>query len=66
MALFDAKAAVDLVIATPEDIERYGDSPPLVYRRALREGRVVYEKPLSDSRPRRAIRRASAGTRESR
>ena len=45
MALFDANAAVDLVIATPEDIERYGDSPPLVYRRASREGRVVYEKP---------------------
>lgn len=44
MALFGANAAVDLVIAAPEDIERYGDSPSLVYKRALLEGLVVYEQ----------------------
>jgi len=36
-------AAVDIILATPEDIERYGDSPYLVYYPALREGKVVYE-----------------------
>jgi len=35
-------AAVDVVLATPEDIELYGDSPYLVFYPALREGRVVY------------------------
>ena len=42
-ALRGVNAAVDLVVATPEDIERYKDSHPLVYKPALREGRVVYE-----------------------
>ena len=35
-------AAVDVVLARAEDIERYGDSPHLVYYPALREGKVVY------------------------
>jgi predicted nucleotidyltransferase len=35
-------AAVDIVLASAEDIERYGDSPYLVYYPALREGKVVY------------------------
>lgn len=42
-ALRGVNAAVDLVVATPENIERYKDSHPLVYKPALREGRVVYE-----------------------
>jgi uncharacterized protein len=33
---------VDVIVAHPEDIERYGDSPALVYREALSRGRVVY------------------------
>ena len=33
----DGEAAVDVVLATPEDIQRYGDSPCLVYYPALRE-----------------------------
>ena len=45
MALFGANAAVELVIATPGDIERYGDSHCLIYKSALREGVVVYEQP---------------------
>lgn len=36
-------AAVDVVVVTPEDGERYGDSHALVIKAALREGRVVYE-----------------------
>ena len=35
-------AAVDVVLASAEDIERYGNSPYLVYYPALREGKVVY------------------------
>ena len=42
-ALRGVNAAVDLVVATPEDLERYRDSQPLVYKPALREGRVVYD-----------------------
>ena len=45
LALRGVNAAVDLVVATPEDIERYKDSHPLVYKPALREGQVVYDSP---------------------
>ncbi|MBM4048048.1 MAG: nucleotidyltransferase domain-containing protein [Planctomycetes bacterium] len=34
--------AVDVVVATPEDIERYKDCHALVIAPALRDGRVVY------------------------
>jgi hypothetical protein len=33
---------VDIIVVTPEDVERYGRSPALVIEPALREGRVVY------------------------
>ena len=42
-ALRGVKAAVDLVIATPEDIERYKDSHALVYKPALQEGLVLHD-----------------------
>jgi HEPN domain-containing protein/predicted nucleotidyltransferase len=35
--------AVDLVLATPGELERYGRSIGLVYLPALEEGRVIYE-----------------------
>jgi len=35
-------APVDVVVATPEEVERYGDSPYLVIHPALKEGKVVY------------------------
>ena len=35
---------VDVVVVTPEDIERYGEAIGLVLEPALREGRVVYER----------------------
>jgi len=35
-------APVDVVVVTPEEIERYRDSPYLVIYPALREGKVVY------------------------
>lgn len=34
--------AVDVVVVTPEDVERYRESPALVIAPALREGKVVY------------------------
>jgi len=42
MNLFGVGRAVDVVVVTPEDIERYGDSYALVIEAALREGKVVY------------------------
>jgi uncharacterized protein len=34
--------AVDVVVVTPEDVDRYRDALGLVIAPALREGRVVY------------------------
>ena len=34
--------AVDVVVVTPEDVERYRESPALVIAPALKEGKVVY------------------------
>ena len=33
---------VDIIVATPEDMEKHKDTIGLIYRPALREGRVVY------------------------
>lgn len=35
--------AVDIVVVTPEDIERYRDSFAMVIYPALKEGKVVYD-----------------------
>jgi uncharacterized protein len=35
-------APVDVVLVTPEEVARYGDSPYLVIRSALSGGKVVY------------------------
>jgi len=40
--LFGVGQAVDVVVVTPEDIERYGNSFALVIGPALQEGKVVY------------------------
>jgi predicted nucleotidyltransferase len=34
--------AVDVIVVTPQDIERFGNCPALIIEPALREGRVVY------------------------
>ena len=36
------QAPVDVVVVTPDEMERYGDSPYLVIYPALREGKVVH------------------------
>jgi predicted nucleotidyltransferase len=41
-SLYGAEAAVDVVLVTPEEVERYRDAPCLVICPALREGRVIY------------------------
>ncbi len=33
---------VDVVVATTEDLDRYADSPALVYKEALKDGRELY------------------------
>ncbi len=35
-------AAVDAIVVSPEDVERFKDSHALIIKPALREGRVVY------------------------
>lgn len=40
--LFGFVIPVDVVVATPADLEKYKDSPGLIYRQALREGRELY------------------------
>lgn len=42
MGLFGIGQAVDVVVVTPEDVERYGNTSALVIAPALREGKVVY------------------------
>ena len=40
--LFGVGRSVDVIVVTPQDVERYGDSPALVIEPALREGKVIY------------------------
>jgi predicted nucleotidyltransferase len=40
--MLGAGGAVDVIVVTPEDVERYRDSFALVIAPALREGREVY------------------------
>ena len=41
-SLIGVGRAVDVVVVTPKDVDRYRDSPALVIASALREGRVIY------------------------
>ena len=45
--LYGVGVAVDVVVVTPADVERYRDSHALVIKPALREGTVVYESAAS-------------------
>ena len=40
--LHGAEAAVDVVVATPEEIQQYRDDAYLIVASALKEGKVVY------------------------
>lgn len=41
-SLYGVGSAVDLIVVTPEDVERYRNSIGLVIKPAMREGRLVY------------------------
>jgi uncharacterized protein len=41
-ALRDLRLALDVIVATPEEVQRYGECFALVYYPALREGQVLY------------------------
>jgi predicted nucleotidyltransferase len=42
MNLFGVGEAVDIIVVTPEDVEKYRDCQALVVAPALREGKVIY------------------------
>ena len=44
-AMFGVLASVDILVETPDRLERLKNAPGLVFRDALREGQVVYERP---------------------
>jgi predicted nucleotidyltransferase len=35
---------IDVIVATPEHLETFRNSPGMIYGRALREGRILYER----------------------
>lgn len=41
-AVKDVTLPFDVIVATPEDLEKYGNSPGLIYRHILRDGRELY------------------------
>ena len=45
LAMADRRLPLDLLVVTPEDLERDRDRPGTIIRPALREGKVLYERP---------------------
>ncbi|MEW5825460.1 MAG: nucleotidyltransferase domain-containing protein [Candidatus Bipolaricaulota bacterium] len=45
VGLLGVRRAVDAVVVDAEDLRKYGDAHALIIRPALREGRVIYERP---------------------
>ena len=43
MNLHGVGTAVDAIVVSPEDVQRYKDSHALIFKPALKEARVVYE-----------------------
>ncbi|MBI5816049.1 MAG: nucleotidyltransferase domain-containing protein [Nitrospinae bacterium] len=44
LALADRKLPLDLIVVTPEEIEKYKDEVGTIIRPAMRDGKVVYER----------------------
>jgi predicted nucleotidyltransferase len=44
VAVSDLDVSKDIVVATPEELERYRDVVGTIIRPALREGKVLYER----------------------
>jgi uncharacterized protein len=47
MKLIGVGRAIDVIVITPDDVNKHKDNPYLVISPALREGIVVYEKEAS-------------------
>ncbi|MCY3829097.1 MAG: nucleotidyltransferase domain-containing protein [Rhodospirillaceae bacterium] len=41
--LYGVPVAIDVIVATPGDVQRYRNSHSLVFKPALRDGRTVYD-----------------------
>jgi HEPN domain-containing protein/predicted nucleotidyltransferase len=52
-AVDDIQMSKDILVISEERLAELGDRPSLVYREALREGRVVYEAPDVSPRPKK-------------
>lgn len=50
MNLLGVGQAVDLIVVTPEDVERYKDVHCFVMEPALQEGKVIYEREAISAR----------------
>jgi predicted nucleotidyltransferase len=48
-ALRGITTGIDVIVATPSDLSRHGNSPSLVYYPAMREGKVVYDAQAASS-----------------
>ena len=46
-AMYGVGVSIDLVVASPEDVERYKDTHCMVIKPALKDGVVVYDNCLS-------------------
>jgi hypothetical protein len=46
-ALRGLRVPIDVIVATPEQAARYRDAIGLISAPALREGRVLYERPAA-------------------
>jgi predicted nucleotidyltransferase len=44
-ALWDIPVPIDILLFTPEEIEKWKDSTNHVIARSMREGRVLYDRP---------------------
>ena len=41
-SLIGVRVPTDIIVAKPEDIDRYKDTIGLIYRPALKEGKIIY------------------------
>ncbi len=61
-ALSEVRVSIDLIVVTEDRLAELGDRPSLVYREALRKGKVIYEAPrMSPRRRRRKLSPSPAG-----
>ena len=47
IALHDIHVPKDIIVASPEDVARFGNTVGTILYPALKEGKILYEKPLA-------------------